>query len=282
MVEKYPENLIVEDAWGATPLLYAIWGDAPTKIVQFLVNSYKSLHPDHEFDWNSMIITMGRANAPEGVIRNLLNTRPTLSPGYNIDWDQVLGVLAEETELNEPRANPKTFCFLDRCSIVMRVNAIGVKHFRDSMSDDWMGDVCYDNRFNRQQWRDETLTKLMYYESEYRRLKETSSLLELAMWKARIFSLDHEKAVGEGNKIMNMDQSDFKLQCRISCGADHVIENVLPYLLPPNFVRSYVDVDINDIPYFVVEGDSEDDDNGSFGNSNDEENDSGDIEDVDD
>jgi len=27
IVEKYPENLIVEDAWGTLPLLYAIWGD---------------------------------------------------------------------------------------------------------------------------------------------------------------------------------------------------------------------------------------------------------------
>jgi hypothetical protein len=33
---------------------------------------------------------------------------------------------------------------------------------------------------------------------------------------------------------------DNRLQCRISCGAEYVIENVLPYLLPPNFVRSYI------------------------------------------
>jgi hypothetical protein len=47
MVDKYPANLIVEDAWGATPLLYAIWGDAPSEIVEFLVNSYQSLHPNN-------------------------------------------------------------------------------------------------------------------------------------------------------------------------------------------------------------------------------------------
>ena len=60
MVEKYPENLIVEDAWGALPLLYAVWGDAPSEIVQFLVNSYQSHYPNHEFDWNDMVITLGR------------------------------------------------------------------------------------------------------------------------------------------------------------------------------------------------------------------------------
>ena len=251
MVGMYPGNLKVEDAWGATPLLYAIWGDAPSEIVYFLVNSYQSLYPDHEFDWNDMLLTIGKANAPEGVIRNLLNTQQTLSSGYNIDWDQVLNELAERAVLAErtvwaaPQANPKTFCFLTRSSIATRVNAIGVKHFRDAMADDWNGD-CDDDDFNRQEWRAETITKLQYYESEYRKLKESTSLLELALWKARIFSLDHEKAMGEGNKKMRMDQSDFRLQCRISCGADHVIENVLPYLLPPDFVRSYVDVDIND------------------------------------
>ena len=63
MVIKYPNNLIIEDAWGATPLLYAIWGDAPSEIVELLVKSYQSLYPNHEFDWNDMVITLGRANA---------------------------------------------------------------------------------------------------------------------------------------------------------------------------------------------------------------------------
>jgi hypothetical protein len=36
MVEKYPENLIARDAWGATPLLYAVWGNSPSEIVQSL------------------------------------------------------------------------------------------------------------------------------------------------------------------------------------------------------------------------------------------------------
>ena len=55
LVEKYPENLIVKDAWGATPLLYAIWGEAPSEIIQFLINRYQSLYPAHAFDWNGML-----------------------------------------------------------------------------------------------------------------------------------------------------------------------------------------------------------------------------------
>jgi hypothetical protein len=98
------------------------------------------------------------------------------------------------------------------------------------MSDDWMGDED-DELFNREMWRNETLTKLEYYESEFENLKETTSLMELALWKMNIdaSNIDNFVAMGDNNR----------LECRISCGAEYVIENVLPYLLPPNFVRSY-------------------------------------------
>jgi hypothetical protein len=121
----------------------------------------------------------------------------------------------------------------------MRVNVIGVKHFRDAMDDDWMGKPY--ELFNRKSWRTESLAKLEYYEFEYQKLKEITSLLELALWKARIddASVDQGKVMGSGNKKMKMVSSDFRLQCRVSCGADHVLENVFPYLLPPNYVRAY-------------------------------------------
>ena len=45
---------------------------------------------------------------------------------------------------------------------------------------------------------------------------------------------------------MEIDQSDFRLQCRISCGADQVVKSVWPYILPPDFVCSYVDDSNND------------------------------------
>jgi hypothetical protein len=202
------------------------------------VNSYQSLYPNHELDWTDMVITLGRTNSPERVIQNLVDVQQSLFPGYNIDWDQVLGVLAE-TEYN---IYPKTFCFLTRCSIAKRVKAIGIKHFRDAMADDWMGDDR--KNFNRQAWHTETVTKLEYYESEYRRLKESTSLLELALWQLRMD--DDSKAGGRGNKKIKIDLSEFRLQCRVSCGADHVVENVWPYSLPPDFVRSYVYVNDED------------------------------------
>ena len=85
MVEMYPENLIVRDAWGATPLLYAIWGDAPSEIVEFLMNSYLSLYPDYEFGWTFIVVTQGRANAPLAVIQNLIDVQQTYSLGQTIN-----------------------------------------------------------------------------------------------------------------------------------------------------------------------------------------------------
>jgi hypothetical protein len=269
MIDKYPESLIVEDAWGATPLLYAIWGDAPNEIVDFLVKSYQSLYPNHEFDWNDMVITLGKANAAESVIQNLLDIHQSLSPEYNIDWDQILGELSELDARQHftPFASSGTFCLLIRCSIATRVNAIGVKHFRDAMTDDWMED---DYDFNREEWHAETVTKLEYYESEYRKLKEMTSLLELALWKIEIDNdNDQGETMGGGNNKLKMDQLEFRLQCRISCGADHVVENVWPYLLPTDFVRSYVYVndeddedeieDVDNANVEDVDGEGEDD-----------------------
>jgi hypothetical protein len=274
IVDKYSANLIVEDAWGATPLLYAIWGDTPSEVVEFLVNSYQSLYPNHEFDWNDMLISLGRANASTAVIQNLIDVQQRLSPGYNIDWDQVLRNLAAETEYE---MYPKTFCFLTRCSIATRVNVIGVKHFRDAMADDWM---CCNSNFNGQEWRAETLTQLEYYESEYWKLKESTSLLELALWKARMDdSLDDSKMMIGGNKKMKFDVKEFRLESRISCGADHVVENVWPYLLPPDFVRSNSD-EINeseeDNNHFNNDDDDdvddeEGEDDNSFAGDNDED-----------
>jgi hypothetical protein len=248
IIEKYPENLIVRDAWGATPLLYVIWGDSPSEIVQFIINSYQSLYPDHEFDWNDMVFTLGRANVSKCVILNLLDIQQTLCPGFNINWDWVLRKLGElgHGPRYNPSASPKTYCFLTRCSIATRVSAICVKHFQDAMAQDAMADELAGDEyftpggyeFNGQEWRTETLRMLTYYESECQRLKESTSLLELAMWKMKLDAgIDQGETIGGGNMKTKMYTSDFRQLCRISCGADQVVKNVLSYIMPPDFVR---------------------------------------------
>ena len=47
MIDTYPENLITEDAWGALPLQYALWGKAPCEVVQLILRSYRIHYRDH-------------------------------------------------------------------------------------------------------------------------------------------------------------------------------------------------------------------------------------------
>jgi hypothetical protein len=90
-------------------------------------------------------------------MQNLLDIQHTLPPGYNIDWDEVLGELAASTVGNEPPAFFETFCFLTRCSLVTRVNAIGVKQFQDHLAED---DLMISKSYFKNFWYNLTLQKL--------------------------------------------------------------------------------------------------------------------------
>jgi hypothetical protein len=68
IVEKYPANLITEDRWGALPLLYAFWGAAPAKIIQFLVESYQLFYPGRQLNWTMMVETIGRCDTPKEIM----------------------------------------------------------------------------------------------------------------------------------------------------------------------------------------------------------------------
>lgn len=60
------------------------------------------------------------------------------------------------------------------------------------------------------QWATNMIGMVEYYESEYQRLKESTSVLELTLWEARTSSLEDGKAVNGGNEKMNIYPSAFK------------------------------------------------------------------------
>jgi hypothetical protein len=72
------------------PLLYAFWGAAPAKIIQFLLESYQSLYPDQVFNWTMMVETIGRCDTPKECIENLLHVKQMHFPDQSIDWDHLL------------------------------------------------------------------------------------------------------------------------------------------------------------------------------------------------
>jgi hypothetical protein len=61
-------------------------------------------------------------------------------------------------------------------------------------------------------------SKILTYAHEFQRLKNAMCSLELVIWKSKV---DESLA----------RTADMKMQCRINCGAEVIIRNVLPYLI---------------------------------------------------
>ena len=79
-------------------------------------------------------------------------------------------------------------------------------------------------------WMDSVMDKFDHYTAEhYRHVKQGITILELALWKAKL--VEKEEHVAEGKpKKAKVDTESFRRDKRITCGADMVIKNVLPFL----------------------------------------------------
>ncbi|KAL7542975.1 hypothetical protein ACHAXR_012277 [Thalassiosira sp. AJA248-18] len=234
IVEKYPENLITEDKWGALPILYAVWGNAPSEVIEFLIESHKARYPAHDLNWVKMMETLSMGSPPK-TVKNLLDMQRNSFPNQSIDWDKVLPkVLGKMEEIGivcvDAVDDPaETYRFLLHFSISGRLNSIGVKQWRDMIMDEInccpIGSV----------YRNFICFSLLDYETKYGELKEATSMLELVLWKKKINESNRNRrrrTRGNRNKKIKVDDSGLRQQCRISCGAETVIENVLPFLLP--------------------------------------------------
>ena len=261
LVTKYPENLATKDDWGGIPLLYALWGNVPDEIIQFLVESYQSLYPGHEFNWTNMMKTLSVANAQEGCIQNLLDIQEEFYPEQSIDWDKVFKGLAEPTSWNTryttvalARHATSNFKFLVKSSISPCLNSVGLKQWRDDIITDIenipdfypVEDTTHDRNLyhvKRTHPLDRIKQKLSCYEDEYLKLKEATTMIELTLWKNKIY----EAAQCKGRcKKKPKNELTARDQCRISCGADIVIEHVLPYLISVPANDSSIEIESED------------------------------------
>eukprot|EP00986_Skeletonema_menzelii_P019861 scaffold29433_cov223-Skeletonema_menzelii.AAC.2 len=81
------------------------------------------------------------------------------------------------------------------------------------------------------QWMDSVMDKMDHYKAEhYRYIKEGITLLELALWKAKLLGEKEEYAAEGEPKKAKVDTESARKERRITCGADMVIKNVLPFL----------------------------------------------------
>jgi hypothetical protein len=231
IVEKYPTNLITKDRWGALPLLYAFWGAAPDEIIQLLLNSYQLYYPDHVLNWTMMVETMGRCDTPKERIENLLYVKQMYFPDQLINWDHLLDVFAEPYNRNFRGATfQERMQFLFMCGISDRVEALAFKLWRDNITNmihtavfEW----SYDNSTILRGIR----AKFAFFEEEFTKLKEATTILEIALWKMKIDEKSHQDMSTQSQKKLKADNSSTRNQNRVICGADIVIGHVLPFLI---------------------------------------------------
>eukprot|EP00984_Skeletonema_dohrnii_P011051 scaffold4390_cov71-Skeletonema_dohrnii-CCMP3373.AAC.5 len=83
-----------------------------------------------------------------------------------------------------------------------------------------------------QQWIRSVIRRLDHYKAEHvRLLKEATTLLELALWKAKIDEKEEKGYVkGMKAKRVKLDSQSERNERRITSGASIVIKNVLPFL----------------------------------------------------
>ncbi len=78
------------------------------------------------------------------------------------------------------------------------------------------------------QWMETVIDKFSHYKTEHcRYVKEGVTLLELALWRAK---LNENEDNCERTKKAKIDAESARKERRITCGADMVIKNVLPFL----------------------------------------------------
>ena len=75
-------------------------------------------------------------------------------------------------------------------------------------------------------------SQIDHYKAEHRALlKEATSLLELALWKAKLDGFNVVNNVEENTaKKAKIDTEGARREARFTSGADIIIKNVLPYL----------------------------------------------------
>lgn len=244
LVCKYTENLVTLDAWGDVPLLYAFWCNGSDEIIQYLVQSYKTWYPEFVFDWGGMVQTLAeKGRVPTSRIQLLLTVQRCDFPDQVCDLRDVVRRLANHTQQRTSRnpfttsfqhppyrASIQTFRFLLRDIVNQWVADSGIGRWRIellSVVDEIPGN-------DKDDWR-ARIRGLFSLLDRCELWKVSMGILELALWKARITVSDGERR--RGHKKPKVDDGvgiatmvSHRSLCRIHCGADIVVRNVLPYL----------------------------------------------------
>jgi hypothetical protein len=230
LIERYHKNLITEDRWGALPLLYAFWGDAPAEIIEFLLESYHTLYPGFEFNWTLMMETMGRTDTPKESIENLLHVRQFHFPEQPIDWEYLLHEFVKLSDFYTDELFQERMRFLVMCGMSERVKGLAFKVWRDHIRQ-MIHTADFNEGADNVVIMSSIQLRLSRFTDELPKLKDVTTILELALWKNRINENNSQHTTIDRRKKIKTGDASIRRLCRVTCGADVIIGHVLPYLI---------------------------------------------------
>jgi hypothetical protein len=160
-------------------------------------------------------------------LQNLLDTHKKFFPDQNIEWYDLIDTLLAKGE----STSIESLRFLMHYSTADTLRLIGIKEWRDNITKliealPW----CFS-------YFQYIRIKLAVFTVEYRKLKDYSAILELALWKHRIDQMIPATKICSAawdrkKKSKTNESAESRKQCCVTCGADSVIDHVLSYLVP--------------------------------------------------
>ena len=148
-----------------------------------------------------------------------------------LNWEYLLDKFAEPSNCTFPGVPfHDRMRFLFTCGMSDRVEALAFKLWRD-----YVTNMIHTASFGRGRDNSSILrsihNKLTHFEDEIPKLKEATTILELALWKIKMSEKGCQDRATQSQKKMKAEESNVRSQNRVTCGADVVIGHVLPYLI---------------------------------------------------
>jgi hypothetical protein len=227
IIEQYPEALCIKDRWGDIPLTYVLLSEASMTVIHYLFTKHKRFGPTMPFDFGHMILRLSTSGGiSEVFVRNLIRAQRTHFPDIMIDWQSIVDDYIMDCKDIEVRHIPmRMFQVLVEASLS--------NHFLSCMSEEQQALVdeyvlaFYPDHHHVQiqgghivDYLRSVRDFITYYAQQHlNELKEATTILELALWKAELSS-------------RNDDQKITRDKCRTLAGrcAEVVIKLMISYL----------------------------------------------------
>ncbi len=202
MIEKYPGAMLIKDRWGEVPLAYALFGEAPFEVIHLFLETHMQRWQAMPFDFGDVILRLAmKRGTSADYVRDVIRAQRTHHHALEIDWQRIVDDLIRARHdipirvfsvLVEASVSKRSICMSvgHRIEVDARLHEIeiDIKENEDASDyDDDDGDEEEDGE-NVQYYEEIRDMVTGYARLYHRQLKESITILELALWKTMIRS----------------------------------------------------------------------------------------------